>query len=309
MKIIYDETTFVNDSEPNLSETELNKITGGIADLVQALSDIKIDSAAFNAGSSTASNYAVTSYRGSAPSAGELPIAFIITPTITNTSGLTITPSWDGVAKQVWDMSTNAQVISSVIKENQPVIIMFDGTKFWVNGGGAYLQYSASPSTGFFNKGTTAPTGTTRNNFEGYLYATKFFGAVWNESAADFAEGYPVEDECEFGDLIKIDEFGKYKLNDIEANSKIVGIVSKEGQYGALFGTNYGETPIAICGRVMAKVSGRCAAGDFLIASEIDGTLKSCDCEVVPKMSICAMALEMKDTIGTDRILVKIERG
>ena len=309
MKVTYSKSTFVNDTEPNLSEEEMNKITTGIDDLVAALEDIRIDSAEFNAGSSTAANYAITSYRGSAPSAGEVPMAILILPTITNSAGLTITPSWDSTARQVWDMSTNAQVIASVIKENQPVMVAFDGTKFWVNGGGNYLQYSASPSNGYFNKGTVAPSGTARNNFEGYLYATKFFGAVWNESAADFAEGYPVEGECEFGDLIMINKLGKYEINNIDANSKIIGIVSKEGQYGAFFGTNYGSTPVAICGRVFAKIDGKCEAGDFLVAGSEAGTLKSCDGDTAPRMSICAMALESKDTLDVDRVLVNIVRG
>jgi hypothetical protein len=40
-----------------------------------------------------------------------------------------------------------------------------------------YLQYSGTTTTtGQINGGTTVPTGTTRLNYEGYLYATRFYG-------------------------------------------------------------------------------------------------------------------------------------
>ena len=40
-----------------------------------------------------------------------------------------------------------------------------------------YLQYSGTTATaGQINGGTTTPTGTTRLNYEGYLYATRFYG-------------------------------------------------------------------------------------------------------------------------------------
>lgn len=303
-------TTFVEKSAPYLHADRLNEIWTDIEAIMNALKVLPIDQAAYNATGSTSSNYNVTSYRASAPEASELPIAIVVTPTTTNAAGATITPSWGATAYQIYDLSTNAQVIASVVKANQPTTFVFDGAKFWVNGGGNYLQLSATANVaGFFDKSTTAPTNTTRLNYSGYFYATKFVGAVWNESAADFAEGFPVDGECNPGDLIAINDLGIYEKNTIEANTKIIGIVSQEGQYGALFGTSYGPVPVAMCGRVLANVSGRCAPGDYLIASEIPGALKVCDCDVVPKMSICGMALAMKDSAEVGQVLVQVLRG
>ena len=115
--------------------------------------------------------------------------------------------------------------------------------------------------------------------------------------------------EFESGDLIAINDFGQYQKNTIEGNQHTVGIVSREGQYGALFGTDYGDVPIAMCGRVLANVSGRCVPGDFLIASHIPGAIKACDADTVPRMAICGMALEGKETTEVGQILVQVTRG
>ena len=303
-------TIFVEKSAPYLSAQKLNDFWTSIEAIINALKTLPIDQASYNPTGSTSSNYKMTSYRASAPSASELPLAFVIIPTTTNAAGVTVTPSWGATAHQVWDMTTNAQVLASAIKANQPVQLLFDGTKFWVIGGGAYLQLSSTANTaGYFDKGTTAPTGTTRLNYSGYMYATKFVGAVWNATASDFAEAFDVSGDCAPGDLIAIDDFGQYVKNSIEGNSCLVGIVSREGQYGVLFGTDYGDVPIAMCGRVLANVSGRCAPGDFLIASHIPGAIKACDADTVPRMSICGMALASKETEDVGQILIQVMRG
>ena len=274
----------------------------------EAFGDIHIDSGEYNATGSSSSNYNMTSYRESAPSAGELPLLFILQPGITNAAGATITPSWGATAYQIHDMSTNAQVVASVVKANQPTVFVFDGTKFWVNGGGNYLQLSSTANTaGYFDKGTTAPTGTTRLNYSGYMYSTRFYGAVFNETAADFAEGFDVDSAAQRGELIKINANGTYSVNDIPMNTKIIGIVSSDEQYGMLFGTCYGETPVAMCGRVKAKVSGYICPGDSLVAAYEKGRLmakpNSCD-----PQAICALALEPnEDEFG--EILVLVKRG
>ena len=307
MKISYTQTTFVNGGAPGINGTRLNAMGAGIKANADAISALPTDPATFNATGSSSSNYNVTSYRTEAPASGELPISILIIPTITNAAGATVTPSWDATARQIYDRSTNAQVTANMIKANQPVQLEFDGTKFWVTAGGAYPQISATANTnGYFDRGTTTPTGTSRLNYSGYMYATRFVGAVFNETASDFAEGYTVDGEIEPGELAAINQDGSIEKNTIEGNTAIVGIVSDE--WGSLLGAQYGDTAIAEAGRVHAKVYGSCLAGDYLIASEIPGTLKACSLDVAPRGSVCARALSPKFENEVDKVFVQIVR-
>lgn len=307
MKISYDATTFVNEGAPAWNATQANKMGDGVEANAAAISSLPTDPATFNATGSSSSNYNVTSYRTEAPAAGELPISILIIPTITNAAGATITPSWDATARQIYDRSTNAQVTASMIKANQPVQLEFDGTKFWVTGGGAYPQISATANTnGYFDRGTTTPTGTSRLNYSGYLYATQLHGAVFNNTASDFAEGYTVDGQVEPGELVAINQDGSIEKNTVEGNTSIIGIVSDE--FGMLLGTQYGNTPIAEAGRVHAKVFGPCMAGDYMIASEIPGALKACSLDVAPRGSVCARALNSKFENEVGKVFVQIVR-
>lgn len=300
-------TTFVEKSAPYLSAQKLNDFWTSIDAIINSLKTLPIDQASYNASGSSSSNYNMTSYRSSAPGAGELPLSFVIIPTTTNAAGVTVTPSWGSTAHQVWDMTTNAQVIASAIKANQPIQLLFDGTKFWVIGGGAYLQLSATANTaGYFDRGTTTPTGTTRLNYSGYMYATQFIGAVFNATAADFAEGYNVVGDIAPGEVVAISADGSIGKNTIEGNTSVLGIVSDE--YGILLGKQYGDTPIAESGRVHAKVSGTCQAGDYLIASEVPGALKACSLDIAPRGSVCARALEPKYDNAIGKVFAQIVR-
>jgi len=307
MKISYSPTTFVNESAPGINHTQLNKIGAGIEANASAINSLPIDPATFNATGSSSSNYNVTSYRTEAPTSGELPTSILIIPTITNAAGVTVTPSWDATAYPVYDRSTNAQVTASMIKANQPVQLEFDGTKFWVTAGGAYLQISSTANTnGYFDRGTTAPTGTSRVNYSGYMYATRFIGAVFNETASDFAEGYTVDGDIKPGELVAINQDGSIEKNTIEGNTAIIGIVSDE--YGCLLGAKYGKTAVAEAGRVHAKVTGPCMAGDYLIGSEVPGALKACSLDFAPRGGVCARALSPKFSNGVEKLFVQIVR-
>lgn len=110
---------------------------------MSALATLPIDQGSWNATGATSTSYKLTSYRASAPGAGELPLAFVIVPTITNGLNATITASWGATAYQIWDMSTNARVTAGVIVANRPVQLIFDGTKFWVVGAAAIVHGSA----------------------------------------------------------------------------------------------------------------------------------------------------------------------
>ena len=308
MKISFSPTTFANGGAPAVNATRLNAIGNGIKANADAISSLPTDPAAFNASGSSSSNYNVTSYRSSAPESTEYPLSMIIIPTITNAAGVTITPSWTGAsAYPVYDRSTNAQVTANMIKANQPVQVEFDGSKFWVTAGGAYPQISATANTsGYFDRGSTAPTGTSRLNYSGYMYSTRFYGAVFNETASDFAEGYEVLGDIEPGEAIMVRDDGVFVKNSIHGNTKIVGICSDE--YGSLLGTQYGTTPIAEAGRVHAKVIGICNAGDYLIGDSTPGVLVACDINSAPRGSICARALEPKCDTNIGKVFVQIVR-
>lgn len=307
MKISFAPTAFVNEEAPAWNATQANKMGAGVEANADAINSLPTDPATFNATGSSSSNYNMTSYRTSAPDSGELPLSHIIIPTITNAAGATITPSWDSTAYPIYDRSTNAQVTASMIKANQPVQVDFDGTKFWVTAGGAYPQISATANTnGYFDRGTTAPTGTSRLNYSGYMYATRFYGAVFNETASDFAEGYEVLGDIEPGEVVMVRDDGLFAKNVISGNTKIVGICSNE--YGCLLGTQYGTTPIAEAGRVHAKVNGSCNAGDYLFGDSYPGALVVCDPESAPRGSICARALETKCDTNIGKVFVQIVR-
>ena len=308
MKISFSPTTFANGGAPAVNATRLNAMGNGIKANADAISSLPTDPAKFNVTGSSSSNYKVTSYRTVAPSSSEYPLSMVITPTITNASGVTITPSWTGAsAYPVYDRSTNAQVTANMIKANQPVQVEFDGSKFWVTAGGAYPQISATANTsGYFDRGTTAPTGTSRINYSGYMYVTRLYGAVFNETASDFAEGYEVLGDIEPGEAIMVRDDGVFVRNSIYGNTKVVGICSDE--YGSLLGTQYGTTPIAEAGRVHAKINGSCNAGDYLIGDSIPGALVACDINSAPRGSVCARALEPKCDTNIGKVFVQILR-
>jgi hypothetical protein len=307
MKISYTPETYSNGGAPAINATRLNASENGIKANADAISSLPTDPATFNVTGSSSSNYNVTSYRTGAPDAGEYPLSIIITPTITNAAGVTITPSWGADAYPIYDRSTNAQVVAGVIKANQPVQVEFDSAKFWITGGGAYLQVGVTANTnGYFDRGVTAPTGTSRLNYSGYMYATRFVGAVFNETASDFAEGYEVLGDIESGEAVMVRDDGVLAKNVIRGNTKIIGICSDE--FGCLLGTKYGTTPIAEAGRVHAKVNGSCNAGDYLFGDSCPGVLAVCDPETAPRGSICARALETKCDTQTGKVFVQIVR-
>lgn len=103
-----------------------------------------------------------------------------------------------------------------------------------------------------WNNGVVAPTGTTRVNYEGYLYSTRIYGATYNDFA-DFMDLKP-------GDL---PIYGKVYYRDIDGNLKptteynqkgLVGIASNT--YGSSVGKkdNESQVSLAVAGFVLAYV-------------------------------------------------------
>ena len=294
--MIYEKTEFTDGTAPYLNAANLNKIGQAIEDLALQ----SIEPCGFSA-SSTASAF-VLETSGTAPTSDELPLIYVCIPTLTNVAGATIKPAWSGTAIPMYDISTNAAVLGGAIRANIPYYFIYDGTKMWVDGrGGGAFTLSSGNTAGTFDKTNTNPTGSSRLNYSGYFYATQMWANAYNSlSTADIAEGYPVEGEYEPGDLIAIVGDEKYSVNDKPLNHRVIGFVSDE--YAALFGTNYGKTPVACAGRIHAKVNGPCQAGDFLVASAERGCVEVGRGDGI----VVAQALADKKTQGVERILVRI---
>lgn len=301
----YTKATFTNNSTvPPVNASALNKWESTLEYLAKVCSE-----KATLVEGSTDSNYILNiGGYSSAPTSGDLPILIVFTPSVTNAAGATITTNW-GSTYQIYDTSTNAQVQAAEIKANQPIAGFLDGTKFWVSTSGAFLKIGLiAGMEGYFYRGTSVPVGSTPLVWNGDFYASKVNGAVYNDIGADVAEGYPVIGEYERGDLICINEDGTFSVNSKECNHRVLGVVSSEDQYAALYGTKYGKTPIAKLGRILAKVSGKCTAGDYLAASPVKGCIYCVGANSVPRGTIVAQALESKQSEEVGLVLVDTVR-
>ncbi|MDR0396888.1 MAG: hypothetical protein LBH66_06265, partial [Oscillospiraceae bacterium] len=123
------------------------------------------------------------------------------------------------------------------------------------------------------NTTSTNPTGTTRYNCEGYLYATRMYGAVYN----DYAEAREAGSAAALVPGTIVEETGGGKLDVCKRKrSRLAYVVSDT--YGMLIGGTGGglETPVALAGRALAHVRGGAAGykpGDLLCAGA-DGKLR-----------------------------------
>ena len=293
----YTKTTFVDGAAPYLNADNLNKI--GTA--IEQLASTAFEPCTYSQESTDRVLVLTTSSTAPNPNT-ELPLAYLFVPTRAFLAEATVQTSWSETNIPIYDSTTNAVISENTIRANIPCVLVYDGTKMWYegHGGGVFTMASASTS-GTFNRTSTRPTGTTRLNYNGYLYATQMSADAYNSSAtADIAEGYPVIDDCEPGDLICIAGDEQYEVNDKFLNPKTLGFVSNE--YAAFFGKEYGRTPIACAGRLHVKVHGVCHAGDHLVPSAMRGHVESGE---IPGC-IVAQALADKKDSGNGKVLARI---
>ncbi|MDL2235353.1 hypothetical protein LJC07_04265 [Christensenellaceae bacterium OttesenSCG-928-L17] len=130
-------TTFVNGAPPAISADELNKIGTAIEDLYRTAELYAI----YDSSQSTESQYVVDTPGYDSEPTENLPIVISFIPGVTNASGAQFLPSWSETAYPIYDKSTNSAVLPGTIKAGQPTTLLFDGDRFWVSGGGNYLQY------------------------------------------------------------------------------------------------------------------------------------------------------------------------
>jgi hypothetical protein len=173
-----------------------------------------------------------------------------------------------------------------------------------------FIQYNGTTATaGQWDGGTTTPTGTTRINYGGYLYATRIYGAVYN----DYAEFMKMDEALEPGDVVIKNPNGEgYLKSDKLHDKRVVGVVSDS--YGHCLGSeknmsleenNLINAAIGLAGRVYVKVVGNVEVGDLLVASDYKG-VATASTTYVPG-TVVGKALEVhKTTDGISRIQMLI---
>lgn len=121
-----------------------------------------------------------------------------------------------------------------------------------------------------FHADNTDPTGTTRLNMDGYLYATRVYNAVWND-IADFIE-VPANTTIEYGKVFTMDAEGNYGVSREYCPAGIMGIASDTYGFGVGQKQDMKQIPIAIGGFVLAHIDKQYAPGTPLTATA-DGKL------------------------------------
>lgn len=121
-----------------------------------------------------------------------------------------------------------------------------------------------------FHADAVDPTGTTRLNMDGYLYATRVYNAVWND-IADFIE-VPANTTIEYGKVFTMDAEGNYGVSREYCPAGIMGIASDTYGFGVGQKQDMKQIPIAIGGFVLAHIDKQYAPGTPLTATA-DGRL------------------------------------
>jgi len=116
---------------------------------------------------------------------------------------------------------------------------------------GALKYNGTTVSNGTFNGSSTAPTNTTRLNYEGYFYATKVYNAVWGD-IVDFVE-FNNNIKIEYGKVYTRNECGEVVLTSKYGQSAL-GIASDTFGIGVGDKSIPNQIPIAVCGFVLAYV-------------------------------------------------------
>ena len=126
------------------------------------------------------------------------------------------------------------------------------------------LKISGTTKTaGYFYAGTTNPTNTTRLNYDGYLYATKIYNAVYND-IADFQE---VDDKIIYGKCYYDTKEGA-KICNKRCQMAVIGIASDTYGFGVGKVEDEGYAPFAVAGWVLAYVDKEYPTGTPLTNDE-----------------------------------------
>lgn len=137
--------------------------------------------------------------------------------------------------------------------------------------GTGFLFYNGTTqATGQFDGGTTAPAHATRLNYDGYLYATRVYNAVWND-IVDFVDA-PEDLVIDYGRVYVRTPDYSVDISDQYCQAGILGIASDTFGFGVGTKETGNQIPIAIGGFVLAYVDKVYPPGTPL-TSGIDGGL------------------------------------
>lgn len=133
--------------------------------------------------------------------------------------------------------------------------------------------WKSAKAPGEFYKSDEAPDSDVVGKYDGYLYATRVYNAVWN----DYAELFEAAEKIEVGHVAYAKEDGVVVAKG--KPSCAVGVVSD--RWGHLLGGNGDHNSedyaaISLAGRVPVKVKGNVSVGDLIAASD-DGIAKKAE--------------------------------
>lgn len=208
-------------------------------------------------------------------------------------------------AKEEFSMTTLNQRVNET---NTDISTLSDSVQDIVSQGlTRALKYGATDGeNGMFDKLTATPSGTAPLRYNGVFKATQVYGTYFSD-AADYAEAYDVVGDIEAGELIVVDEKGRFVRNTIKNNPCVIGIASTN--FASCIGLdpqhNGSDIPVALMGRVPVKCVGNIKAGDYLVGSDVYGRVEKAD-NNAPRGSIVAMALENSN--GKDSIMAMVVR-
>lgn len=115
----------------------------------------------------------------------------------------------------------------------------------------ARLELCTTKTEGKFDSGAVNPDGTTRLNYNGYMYATRFYGAVYN----DYAEYRSTISNLIPGIIVTDDILGRVEMARKRC-CKNPMVVSDT--YGFAIGqTSDSDVPIAVCGRALVYIDNK----------------------------------------------------
>jgi hypothetical protein len=169
------------------------------------------------------------------------------------------------------------------------------------------LNTGTTKTNGFFYDGTTAPSGTTRLNYDGYFYATRVYNAVFNDYAEYFEKD--TSEEFEPGDVICKSSDNTYCKSKSPYDRNVVGVYSDS--FGHILGGNGDGNddenfiPVGLAGRITVKAIGYIEQGDLLVSSHIPGVAMSYSGNYIPG-TVIGKALESYSSADIGKIKMLI---
>ena len=131
------------------------------------------------------------------------------------------------------------------------------------------------------------------------LYATIFSGTATSARYADLAEKYLADAEYKIGTLLSIGGDKEITATTAKNTDSIVGCVSKNPGF-IMNSAQEGGTLVALKGRVLIRVIGKCSKGDLLGVSKVPGVATK------SKNTLPLRFVALEDKTTTEELLVLV---